>query len=379
PAMKLSFARPNIRLTSINDVPIGQATDTLKALSYTKIAGEVVNENGQILTDFNGILTATVFDKPIERQTLANDGTRDVNNNLIKLDFRIPGETVFKGQATISNGTFDFDFIVPRDIGIPVGQGKVSFYAKQDNNLIDKAGHSFDINVGGINENADEDNEGPLINLFMNDENFVNGGITNSSPTLLAKLSDINGINTASGIGHDIVAILDGDETNPFVLNDFYQAEVDDYQNGVVTFPFRDIEPGLHTITFKAWDVYNNSNIAEIQFNVFNENDELVIDNVLNYPNPFVDYTEFWFNHNSSDQLDVSVQIFTISGKLVRTINGQTGAGSKSTSSLSRDIVWDGRDDFGDKIGKGTYIYKLKVKSNRLNKQVEKIQKLVIL
>jgi len=379
PAMKLAFPRPDIRLTRINEIPIGQATDTLKALSNVKLAGEVVNENGELLQDFNGVLTATVFDKPIQRETLANDGVRDANGALIKLNFNTQGETVFKGQASITNGLFEFDFVVPRDIGIPVGQGKVSFYAKQDNALVDKAGHSFDVQIGGINENAAEDNEGPLINLFMNDENFVNGGITNSSPLLLAKLSDDNGINTASGIGHDIVAILDGDETNPFVLNDYYQAAVDDYRNGVVSFQLRDLEPGLHTITFRAWDVYNNSAVSEIQFNVFNENDELVIDNVLNYPNPFVDYTEFWFNHNSSEQLDISVQIFTVSGKLVRTLNGQTGAGGKSTASLSRDIVWDGRDDFGDKIGKGTYIYKLKVKSNRLNKQVEKIQKLVIL
>ena len=379
PAMKLSFARPNVRLTTINDLPIGEATDTLKALSRVKLSGEVVNDSGQISNDFNGILTATVFDKPQERETLANDGVQDSNGQLIKLNFNTEGEIIFKGQATITNGAFEFDFIVPRDIGIPVGKGKVSFYAKEEGKLIDRAGYSFDINIGGINENASEDNQGPLISLFMNDENFVSGGITNSSPTLLAKLSDDNGINTASGIGHDIVAILDGDETNPYVLNDYYQAEVDSFQNGVVSFPFRDLESGIHTLTLKAWDVYNNSSISELQFNVFNENEELVIDNVLNYPNPFVDYTEFWFNHNSSDQLDISVQVFTVSGKLVKILNGQTGVSGKSTSSLSRDVVWDGRDDFGDKIGKGTYIYKLKVKSNRLNKQVEKIQKLVIL
>jgi flagellar hook assembly protein FlgD len=112
---------------------------------------------------------------------------------------------------------------------------------------------------------------------------------------------------------------------------------------------------------------------------VYDKDEELVINNVLNYPNPFIDYTEFWFNHNSSDVLDVSIQIFTVSGKLVRTLNGQTEAGVKTTSALSKDIIWDGRDDFGDKIGKGVYIYKLKVRSNQLNKQVEKIQKLVIL
>ncbi|RNC83447.1 MAG: T9SS C-terminal target domain-containing protein [Winogradskyella sp.] len=392
PGMKLAVPRPNIRLTQINDVPITQTTDVLQALGRVKMSGEVVDESGNLLSNYNGVLTATVYDKEIERETLANDGVLQCNipgvslqncpppNRVpIKLNFTTLGEIIFKGQATIENGRFNFNFVVPRDIGIPVGQGKVSFYAKRNNALEDQTGYSLDIQVGGINDNAEEDNIGPLINLFMNDENFVSGGITNESPTLLVKLQDDNGINTASGIGHDITAILDGDETNPFVLNDYYQANIDDFTNGTVTFGFRDLEAGPHTLTVKAWDVYNNSSTSEIQFTVFNNNEELVIDNVLNYPNPFVDYTEFWFNHNSSDVLDISVQIFTVSGKLVRTLNGQTNTSGKSTSTLSRDIVWDGRDDFGDKIGKGVYIYKLKVKSQRLNKQIEKIEKLVIL
>ncbi|WP_298894618.1 type IX secretion system sortase PorU [uncultured Psychroserpens sp.] len=378
PAMKLAFARPEVRLTQINDTPLDQFNEPLKALDRVKMSGEVYDTAGNFLSNYNGVLTATVLDKLIDRQTLGNDGTTD-NGQLIILNFKTLGETIFKGQATVTEGRFDFEFVVPRDIGIPVGAGKVSFYSKQDNILDDKSGYNFDFEVGGINENAEEDNIGPVINLFMNDENFVSGGITNEQPTLLAKLQDDNGINTASGIGHDITAIIDGDETNPFVLNDYYQADVDDYQRGTLSYPFRDLEPGLHTLTLKAWDVYNNSSTAEIEFLVRDKDEELVISNVLNYPNPFIDYTEFWFNHNSSDVLDVSVQIFTVSGKLVRTLNGQTAGGSKVTSSLSKDIVWDGRDDFGDKIGKGVYVYKLKVRSNRLNKQVEKIEKLVIL
>ncbi len=379
PAMKLAFPEPNIRLTTINDVPIGQATDTLKALSYVKLAGEVTDISGAVMSNYSGTLSTTIYDKNIDRQTLANDGTR-LNGNLIKLDFNTLGEIIFRGQASVTNGQFEFDFVVPKDIGIPVGFGKVSFYSKNETLLQDQAGASINtVRIGGLNENAAEDNTGPVITLYMNDENFVSGGITNESPTLLAKLEDDNGINTASGIGHDIVAIIDGDETNPFILNDYYQTEVDDYQKGVVSYPFRDLEPGLHTLTLKVWDVYNNSSIAEIQFMVFDKDQELVINNVLNYPNPFVNYTEFWFNHNSSAPLDVSIQIFTVSGKLVRTLNGQTNEGLKVTSSLSRDIVWDGRDDFGDKIGKGVYIYKLTVQSSLLDKKVEKIEKLVIL
>ncbi|MBT8274477.1 MAG: type IX secretion system sortase PorU, partial [Bacteroidia bacterium] len=292
PAMKLAFPRPDIRLTEINDVPIDQTTDVLQALSYAKIEGEVIDEMGNVLTNYNGVLTATIYDKEIDRSTLGNDGTLE-NGQLIILDFKTLGEVIFRGQATVQNGIFSFDFIVPRDISIPEGNGKISFYSKSENPLQDQAGSSFDIQIGGLNTDAPEDNEGPTISLFMNDENFVSGGITNQGPTLLAKLSDENGINTASGIGHDIIAVLDGDETNPFKLNDYYLADVDDYQRGKVTYPFRDLEPGLHTLSLKAWDVYNNSSTAEIQFVVFDENEALVIRNVLNYPNPFVNYTEF--------------------------------------------------------------------------------------
>ncbi len=380
PAMKLAIPEPSIRLTRINDDPITGPTDILKGLSHAKLNGEVTDEQGNVLTNYNGKIVATIYDKDLQKETLANDGIV-LAGQTIKLYYKTLGEVIFRGQATVVNGQFEVGFVVPKDVGIPIGAGKASFYAFNENTITDKSGASINtVQIGGINENAEEDNEGPVINLFMNDENFVSGGITNSSPTLIAKLQDENGINTASGIGHDIVAIIDGDEVNPFILNNYYTTDLDVYTSGSLSFPFRGLKPGLHTLTLKAWDVYNNSSTSELQFMVFDENESLVIDNVLNYPNPFVNYTEFWFNHNSSEILDISVQIFTFTGKLVRTINGKTtGIGSKSVASASRDITWDGRDDFGNKIGKGTYIYKLKVRSEITNKTTEKIEKLVIL
>ena len=284
---------------------------------------------------------------------------------------------MFRGKSSIQNGGFSVNFIVPRDVVMDVDYGKISFYSKSTYSLMDQNGYNLDVLIGGINENAAEDNIGPEIELFMNDEAFVSGGITNENPNLLVKLFDQNGINTSSGIGHDIVAVLDGDVANSFRLNDYYQANIDDYQNGTITYPLRDISPGLHTLSLKAWDVYNNSSISEIQFVVHDQDQELVISNVLNYPNPFVNYTEFWFNHNSSYDLNVSIQIFTISGKLVKTINGYIN--TSSSSSLSRDLSWDGRDDFGDKVAKGVYMYRLTVRSDQIDKQVSKIEKLVIL
>lgn len=375
PAMPLAFPKQSARITTLNDVPITQATDTLKALSMVKFGGEVVDPAGNVLTDYNGVLEAKVYDKDLQRQTLGNDGVRGDNGQLLIMDFKTLGEVMFNGQATVTNGTFEFEFVVPRDIQIPVGNGKVSLYAERNSALEDQTGFNLDILVGGLNENAPEDNTGPTIQLFMNDESFVSGGITNDSPFLIAKLEDENGINTASGIGHDLIAILDDDEANPIVLNEYYQANVDDFTKGTANYKLRNLEEGLHTLTLKAWDVYNNSATGEIQFVVFGD-DKLEVQRVLNYPNPFVDYTEFWFEHNRpTEPLDIQVQVFTITGKVVRTINRTI----MTDGGQSRDIVWDGRDDFGERIGKGVYVYKLTVKSTLTNQQVEKFEKLVIL
>lgn len=379
PAIKLPIANPDIRVTKINDEDINTSPQVLKALDSAKIEGTVTDAQGTVLDNYNGVLTATIYDKNIQRSTLANDGTRDSGNNLILLDFEALGEVIFRGQASVTNGKYAFDFIVPRDITVTEGNGKISLYSKSNASLSDNRGYNYDVKIGGVNLNAPEDNTGPTINLYMNDENFVSGGITNEEPTLLANLYDENGINTASGIGHDITALLDGDETNVYRLNPYYVAAIDDYQRGSLSYPLRDLSPGLHTLTLKAWDVYNNASTQEIQFVVFDKDVSLKLTNVLNYPNPFVNYTEFWFNHNSSDVLDVSIQIFTVSGKLIKTIYGQTNAGSKTTSSVSRDLTWDGTDDFGSKIGKGVYVYKLKVSSSSTGMQAEKIEKLVIL
>ena len=375
PSMHLAFPKQSVRLTTLNGVPIEQATDTLKALSRVRIGGEVVDPSGNRLSNYNGVLEGKVYDKNVQRQTLGNDGTRDFNNELVILNFITLGEILFNGQATVSNGTFEFEFVVPRDIQIPVDTGRVSLYSQRDLQLEDQTGFDLRLRVGGLNEDAPEDNQGPLISLFMNDESFTSGGITNNAPILIAKLEDENGINTASGIGHDITAIIDGDEANPFVLNEYYQAELDDFTKGKATYKLRDLEEGPHTLTLKAWDTYNNSSTMDLQF-VVAGNDELEITRVLNYPNPFVNYTEFWFNHNRPfEALEVQVQVFTVTGKVVWTKNQIVN----TDGFLSREIVWDGLDDFGDKIGKGVYVYKLTVKSTLTNQKVEKFEKLVIL
>lgn len=368
PAMKLAVPEPNVQITKMNGKDITQSLDTLKALSKVSFEGAVVDNANNILNNFNGSLSTTIFDKPIDKNTLDNDNFGEV------MIFDTQDSKLFRGKSTIENGIFKFDFIVPKDIKIAFGKGKLSFYA--ENGETEKAGYNFDVIVGGINENAPEDTVGPELKLFMNDESFIDGGNTNTSPNLIAVLSDVSGINTSiTAVDHDIIGILDGDTSNPIVLNDFYQTELNDFTKGKVTYRLRNLEVGAHTLKIKAWDTYNNSSETTLNFVVVSDT-VLNLENVLNYPNPFVNYTEFWFNHNKPNEpLEVQVQIFTVSGKLVKTINRNV----QTTGNLSRNVTWNGLDDFGNKIGKGVYVYKLRVKATTSSLVSEKYEKLVIL
>ena len=382
PAMRLAVPAPNVQITKMNDKDISQPLDTLKALSRVRFEGVVLDNSGNILPNFNGTLSTTVFDKSLDRKTLGNNSFGET------LNFDTQDSKIFRGKSRVTNGAFQFDFIVPKDIKISFGgeidangntiskKGKISFYASDTLTFNEKSGYNIDITVGGIDENAPEDTMGPELKLFMNDESFIDGGNTNASPNLIAVLSDSSGINTSiTAIDHDIIGILDGDALNPIVLNDFYETALDDFTKGKVTYRLRDLETGAHTLSIKAWDTYNNSSETTLNFVVMSDA-VLNLENVLNYPNPFVNYTEFWFNHNKPNELlEVQVQVFTVAGKLIKTINQNI----QTAGNLSRNIIWNGLDDFGNKIGKGVYVYKLRVKATATNLVSEKYEKLVIL
>ena len=373
PAMKLAIPKPNVRVTQmkINDTIVSSTDDwLLKGLTKVSFKGEVLNDANELFSGFKGTLSTTVFDKIIDKTTLDND------NFGITMTFDTQDSKIFRGKSTVTNGEFEFGFIVPKDIKFAEGKGKLSFYASDSINNIDRAGYNIDIIVGGIDENAADDTVGPEIKLYMNDESFIDGGNTNASPNLIAVLSDLSGINTSiTAVDHDIIGVLDGDNTNPIILNDFYETELNDFTKGKVTYKLRDLEVGPHTLKIKAWDTYNNSSELTLNFVVVSDA-VLNLENVLNYPNPFVNYTEFWFNHNKpNENLEVQVQIFTVSGKLVKTINQNI----PNAETLVRSISWNGLDDFGNKIGKGVYVYKLRVKATASGLVSEKYEKLVIL
>ncbi len=372
PALTLSYPEYGITMTAINGKPVGEFRDTLKALTAATVSGYVNDQSGKKLSDFTGVVLPTVYDKEISMTTLGNDGGPT-------MDFLLQNSILFRGKASVKNGDFSFNFIVPKDISYKVGTGKLSFYGNND--AFDASGVNLNILVGGSSESGISDKDGPELHVFMNDTTFVSGGITNESPTILAKIKDASGVNTTSnGIGHDITAIIDGNQQNPIILNDYYESDLDQYSSGSLKYPMNKLLPGDHKIRIKVWDILNNSTETEIAFTVKSSQD-LVIEHLLNYPNPFTTHTDFYFEHNQGQQsLDVLLQIFTLSGKLVRSFEFLSADQTQIKQGSFRvgPVAWDGLDDFGDRIGRGTYFYRVKVRTSD-GKSNEAFQKLVIL
>lgn len=366
PALKLAYPQMKVYTTSITDT-LGTPLDTLKALGNVKISGYVGDKNGILLNNFNGTVAITVFDKATDVQTLSNDGGAPFH-------FSTHKNVIYRGKALVEEGLFDFSFIVPKDINLSVDPtGRLSYYAVSD--LTDATGYKNGITVGSIDENAAIDETGPIVELYMNDENFVTGGTTDENPTIYAMLRDESGINmVGTGIGHDLTAVVNDNNSQPITLNDFYESDLNTFKSGSIRYPLEDMSEGLHKLRVKVWDVHNNSGEGYTEFVVANS-EEFALEHVLNYPNPFTTYTEFSFEHNQVCAfLNVQIQIFTISGKLIKTIN----TFSNTNGFRVEPIAWNGLDDYGDQLARGVYVYRIKVK-NPSGEKVEKFEKLVIL
>lgn len=370
PALTLAYPRKKIIITSINNNTISSTPkDTLKSLSKVTVSGFIADKQGNKLSNFNGIIYPTVFDKPQVIACLGNKAESVVSGKTFT--FVAQKNILFKGKVEIKNGDFTFSFIVPKDINYNIDTSRMSFYAQ--NGIDDAIGYTTKFYIGGSNPNAVPDNQPPQVSLYLNDKKFVSGGTTNQNPVLFSEIIDSSGINiTGTSIGHDITAVLDNNKQ--INLNDYFEYELNSYQKGKIKYPFSNLSEGSHQLSLKAWDINNNSNTAKIDF-IVAKDEALALNHVLNYPNPFTTKTKFMFEYNTScDYINIKIEIFTVTGKLVKTITKKGFA----TGFRDDGIEWDGRDDYGDKLAKGVYIYRVTITDSNY-KKAEKIEKLVIL
>ncbi|MGM0377682.1 MAG: type IX secretion system sortase PorU, partial [Bacteroidota bacterium] len=262
PALRINYPHNDVKTESLNNKNFEEEeTDTIRAMSKNTIKASVKGHDGETLSNFNGTAHVTVYDKANEVTTLGNGSSEP-------FEYSEYSNVLFQGPATVSDGTLETSFVVPRDIRYNFDNGRISYYALSDEGE-EASGATHQFVVGGITENPLEDEQGPEIDMYLNHENFQPGDNTGPRPMLYANIFDESGINTSGiGIGHNITLIIDGDTNNPLVLNDDFTAARDDFREGTISYQLPRLENGKHELTLKVWDNYNNSSTATLIFRV---------------------------------------------------------------------------------------------------------------
>jgi hypothetical protein len=339
PVLRLPLPTWTVETTAI--------ADTVRALQPVTIEGVVKDDNGNLASSFNGVLYVSVYDKETTYTTKGDEDTEP-------RDFQLRHSILFNGKTEVVNGHFSIDFIVPRDISYRYGSGMVSYYATDYRH--DASGLYEDFVIGGFYDDAEQDVDPPMVQLHIDDEMFVSGGITGNSPTLIAYVEDASGINTTgAGIGHDIVATLTGPSGGYYVLNDYFVADMGSQGRGTITYRMPNLEEGDYILTLKVWDIYNNSGVASIAFRVA-DSQLMALEDPLCFPNPVAGEAYFSFGHNQvGNNMDVQIRIYDITGRLVTIVNEQV----QGTSARINPIYWNGRNTDGSALSAGLYIYSI--------------------
>ena len=348
PALRLNYpTQYQVKTTS--------RLDTLHALTVQTVRGYIETLERDTATWFNGTLDVTIFDKMQQITTRDNDETDESKKQ--KISYNDYPNTLFAGQTDVVDGKFEFTFMVPKDIRYNYGNGRIVYYAFDNEARAEGVGHYEDFIVGGSSSVAIVDTIGPDIHLYLNNIAFADGGKTHELPHFYADIYDEHGINTVgTGIGHDLLLIIDAEAKQTYVLNDYFTAQNNSYQQGRVSYKMPEMAEGAHTLTFRAWDLLNNSNTATLNFQVVKGLDPQIFQ-VITYPNPVA--TSGIMNiqieyDRPDDIIQTAVYLYDISGRLLSV------AEQKGTDNLQWNI-----SELG--IHPGVYVYQVKIKTQNSN------------
>ena len=370
PALTLSFPDYQIRITEINGKDASNNEFDFRALERISIKGEITSPDGAKATDFSGMMYATITDS---RQTFT---TLDNNRTGETLQFEDYPNILYKGNEEVRAGNFSFSFTVPKDISYSNKTGKMSLYAVDEQTNTEAQGEFLKFRVGGTDENADTDDDGPEIRtLYLNDSTFVDGGKVNDTPFFVAVLWDKRGINiTGSSIGHDLTLVIDNNPLWSYNLNSYYEIIPDSDGEGMVRFSIPSLPPGIHTAEFKAWNVLNQSTTRTFSFEVV-EGFKPRITNLIAAPVPARENVNFLLSHNLPEsKMTINIRVYDMTGRL-RWEHEATG-----TSDLFRalTITWDLTDGAGARLLPGVYLYRAAIRTAS-STEVTEAKKLIIL
>lgn len=351
PALKLNYPTTYQVITDTINQSTTVGNDTLRALSTATIHGFIADDNKSKISNFNGNLHVTIYDKAQWVTTLNNEGDG-------ALTYSDRPNVLFSGDVNVTGGTFKFTFMLPKDIKYNFGNGRINYYAQDDTLNAEAQGYFENFVIGGITNEIINDTIGPDAKLYLNSTNFVSGGKVNETPLFFATVSDPHGINTVgSGIGHDVMLTVDNDPTQSYILNDYYQASANSYTTGEVKYKLPEMANGKHSLTFRVWDLLNNSTTESINFEVVKGLTPQLF-SVYNFPNPVKSQTTIVVNHDRPETvLNTTVEIFDLAGRKIWSFS----------QSSADNIHWDLTTNDGRRVNPGIYLYRVSIKTKDSN------------
>ena len=327
PAMQVPM--PKDTLTSLTILP-----DTLETLEIGSFSGQqsIIQNNGE------GYVVLTDAEKEVTRYY-------EIASETHSITYTLPGATLFRGKFTISGSQVNGEIRVPQDISYTDNLASLLVYIYDGEKELRGSTNSIYLTGGSTST----DTFGPHITFEdSGGRRFESGDHLSINDNLIIRLSDPLGINLTNETGHEIKVENLITLKSDLVTSDFY------YDSNSITSGTLTYETGtgpLH-ILVKAWDNANNPSEKEIELNR-NRDENLKLYNVYNYPNPFLEQTQFTFE--TTGDFDLTIDVFSIGGR--RVWNYKRSNMSKGFNT----ITWDGFDSFGDRIAGGLYIYRLKV------------------
>lgn len=369
PALLIGQPTNRVVLDSINGkVPSSDSSLKLEAGAHVRMVGHVENEEGQLLNDFRGILSARVYDN-LETITCKNNA-KDVDD---VFTFTNREKILYNGTDSVKSGFFELSFVVPADINYSNEGGRVVFYAINDSLSIEANGYNENFLIGGVSPSLGEDKEGPKIYAYLNNDDFENGGTVNATPYFVAHMEDASGISfSGNGLGHDLMLTIDNNPSTTYNLNDYYVGEFGDFTRGTVGYSIPQLSEGAHTLTFRAWDVLNNTNSTTLDFWV----NTSVKPNMLSLTasqNPAITSTNFLISYDMpGTNCEFVISVYDFAGRVVWQYNTIT-----STTNGLLSVPWNLCNGMGGRLWPGIYLYKVTLKQGE-SKKVSETQKIII-
>jgi hypothetical protein len=216
-----------------------------------------------------------------------------------------------------------------------------------------------------------QDKINPLLDVTFDGIHILNNDIVSAKPIILMQLKDENKFLAMNDTASFKIFIQ---KPNSSIAEriyfgaymNFIPAELPNNSCKINYTPLL-TQDGMYQLLVQARDKSDNKAGTldyRINFEVINKN---TITEVMNYPNPFSTATRFVFTLTGSElPIDFRIQIMTITGKVVREIN-QNELGPLRIGRNITSFAWNGKDQFGDKLANGVYLYRVITKMDKQN------------